>query len=657
MAGTDLAGVTALGGVSDFGFRRTALSNISPFSYREGATYLSILYELVEYINETQVKELREIIAQLETILGEYDGLIEGKLAEWQTKFDTFIAGIEPFLKAANDNVIGELLLDPASETGKALDIAVKRAAVGRNELMVDVKDHGAKGDGVTDDTTAFQVAANFAAELGAKLLVSAGTFKVNGQTTLKPGKGNTKRHVEIGGDIVQHAINTPVFFATGNLETSKALTADLGPRGRTIKVDNANWFVPGEPIIITSNDVVPNSPDNLGAMFRVIAVREDGVTVDLDVPYWRTMLVASSARAFKVSLHPGVVITGTGNLRSNDPLAPVPAGQQNRHMVEIRYANESRVEGLEIGPASQPAVLFAHCDGFYGHANIHDLKDSPTDGNFGYGWNIAGTSRNGYVGGRVYKARHGVTSNTAPLIRDEAGNPTLFGGESYNVLTDLTTSRCSGAANDTHRAGWDWTHIVNDFGSYGSLQIRADNVRASMKTAETYNYGLYVAPNVGVKPRVEMVDVSGSGGTSQLAVLLHSPAIIDSVVAKDVFNGIEIVCNDAVIRALNVKGRGVSTGSAITIEGNNNTIGDVFADTVGTVIVEKTGSTGNQLYGFHKFVNCGTSYQLQPYDHLMALRVGEYVAGTTVLGALKGRRKVIDPAGNSYGVIAVYAS
>jgi polygalacturonase len=43
---------------------------------------------------------------------------------------------------------------------------------------MVNVLDHGAKGDGHTDDTEAFRRAAEEAAKLGAHVRVPAGTYR-----------------------------------------------------------------------------------------------------------------------------------------------------------------------------------------------------------------------------------------------------------------------------------------------------------------------------------------------------------------------------------------------------------------------------------------------------------------------------------------------
>lgn len=50
---------------------------------------------------------------------------------------------------------------------------------VGKGELVVNVKDYGAKGDGVTDDTEALNTAANVA--FGQRLLIPAGIYKTTG--------------------------------------------------------------------------------------------------------------------------------------------------------------------------------------------------------------------------------------------------------------------------------------------------------------------------------------------------------------------------------------------------------------------------------------------------------------------------------------------
>lgn len=618
-------------GLSPFPSVMTPITNISPLTYRDASTFLEYLETIKQWLNETLVPEtdtmLEKMFTEFQTAIANSENTVTTAKNEWIERFDLFI-----------QEVVAEIALLNAE--------AIKLSAVGHNELTIDVKHFGAKGDGVTDDTVAIQAASDMAAALGASLLYSAGTYKISGTNFLIPGKDNTRRKVVMDGDVVQYA-NFPAFQATGTWGLSKAMSGDLVPRGRTLTVDNNAWFVPGETIFLTSNDTVPGAPDKLGCLRKVISLT-GSTTVNIDVPYYRTMLVASSLRAFKVSMHPGISITGSGNLRSG------PLLENNTHLIYCSLVNDP-VVNLNIGPSGGPGVLFAHCDGFEGGGHIHDLRDQDTpDANglvhFGYGWNVAGASRNGFITGTAYKCRHAFTTNTAETADG-------FGGEPENIFTDIVTSRCSNKAIDSHRAGWGLTHIVNDSGSYGALQVRADNVHATVYSSETYDSAVNVSSLVTVPPTLERVEVHGSGGTLQLGVYLLGPAIIGDIITRGCLTAVEMVCSGARINSVDHYGKGPATGGGLTIEGSNNTIGDVILENCGTGIYEKPGSTGNIFHGVRRFTNVGTVLNLQAYSHIMALRAGEYVANTAAPGTVKGRIPVVDNAGNAYGQIIIYNS
>jgi len=621
------------------------LTRVTPFTHRDNATFLSILQGIVNYINFTMRPEMD---AELQRILDEFKAALlqaeanyNGTAAEWLALFNEMLASLEEQIAILNDSAVAGLIADDESLTGIAFDIAVLRKAVGRNELVVDVKDFGAIGNGVVDDTAACQLAADFAADIGAELLYSDGRFLHNGTVNLKAGVNNSRRGVRVVGAIIAGS-NAAVLKAEGTWGESKALLADLVPRGRTLTVDNNVWFTVGETLFITSNDFVPNAPDKLGCLRKVISLT-GGTIVNIDVPYYRTMLAASSLKAYKLTMHPGVDIIGPGNIRSKDL-------ENNEHLIEIRLANNPRVI-LNIGPSGGPGVLFSHCDGFEGGGHVHDLRDDVAGiGHYGYGWNVSGGSRNGFITGTAYKCRHAFTTNTAPTFDD-------FGGEPENIFTDIVTSRCSNKAIDSHRAGWGLTHIVNDSGSYGALQVRADNVHATVYSLETYDGAVNVSSTVTVPPTLERVEVHGSGGATQVGLLLLGPAIVGDVITRGCSTGIDIQSSGSRFNSIDVYGKGPATGAGIEILGNNNTIGDMIFENCGTAVVEKATSTGNIFHGVRRFTNCGVSISLQAYNHMMSLRVGEYQVNAAAPTTIKGRYPVYDNAGNQYGVIPVYTT
>jgi Endopolygalacturonase len=613
------------------------LTNITPFTHRDNATYLRILKEIVNYINLTlrpeMDSELARILDEFNQKVEEFNSVVTTTRAEWQELFDDFMTNVE-----AN---IGEINVD-----------VILAAAIARGEQVIDVRDHGATGDGVTNDSPAIQAAADIAADLGRPLLIPGGQYKLMTEINLKPGVNNTRRKVINDGDVIVGA-NVSAFVAAGTFGTSKALTADLVPRGRTLTVDNNAWFVVGETLFITSNDVVPNAPDRLGCLRKVISLT-GSTTVNIDVPYYRTMLVASSLLARKVTMHPGVEITGSGNIRSINL-------DNNKHLIDFTLVSDPHVE-LNIGPSGGPGVLYAHCDGGRGGGHIHDLRDQDTvDANglthFGYGWNIAGATRNVSITGTAYKCRHAFTTNTAQTVRNATDTGWEFGGEPENIFTDIVTSRCSNKAIDSHRAGWSLTHIVNDSGSYGALQVRADNVHATVYAEETYDAAVNVSSTVTVPPTLARIEVNGSGGADRLGVLLLGPAVCGTIITRGCYTGVSIQSNGNRIDSLNVSGNGSASGSGINITGSDNFFGFMAFDNCGTGIVENAGSVNNIFAGQRKFTSVGTVMALQAYNHTMTLRTGEYTVNAAAPGAVKGRIPLQDNAGNVYGQLVVYTT
>lgn len=108
-------------------------------------------------------------------LLGTYDNL---------TPLDS-AANLAAALANTSDNTKGDALIGfKQSNASGFLTGAVARTVNAKLQEAVSVKDFGAVGDGVTNDTAAFQAAATYInAQDGGKLIIPAGTYLVGSQT------------------------------------------------------------------------------------------------------------------------------------------------------------------------------------------------------------------------------------------------------------------------------------------------------------------------------------------------------------------------------------------------------------------------------------------------------------------------------------------
>jgi len=159
------------------------LTRVTPFTHRDNATYLSILRELVEFINGSLRDEMN---GELERILTEFQNVLLhsqtefGETAgEWLAKFDQFMLDVTAEIAVLNDGAVALLVSDALSAARGALN----QHYVKHDELMVNVADYGAHPNS-GDVTAQVQAAANAAA--GKTLFYGeAGDYRQDGHVVL----------------------------------------------------------------------------------------------------------------------------------------------------------------------------------------------------------------------------------------------------------------------------------------------------------------------------------------------------------------------------------------------------------------------------------------------------------------------------------------
>jgi len=224
------------------------VNNITPFTYRDGETYLEVLYRLRDYMENTLRPEfnaeMARIIDETNTGLTATGATVTDALEAWETRFTEFMADTVGSIGELNDSAIAGLIGAPSSETAVALNTFIESeiasalaALVGPRVIYPDLAPYNVKFNNdktpatVTANTAGMQAALDAAAAAGGIVEPPPGTCWVNGDLAI----GSRTRVVNAGMDITVWKIldgtswNNRVFYfkAGAQFSTLEECTTD----------------------------------------------------------------------------------------------------------------------------------------------------------------------------------------------------------------------------------------------------------------------------------------------------------------------------------------------------------------------------------------------------------------------------------------------
>ena len=438
-------------------------SNVQPFTYKDGLSFLDRLEAIQKYINRVIIPFVNDSYNELSTELQE----------QINTLIEAFNSVVEQIINSSielQDSVIAGIVNDVESQTRIILDsvyankidfddlkeevdgIDEKLDAIKLNANTVTPESFGAKGDGINDDTLAINTA------------IATGKTVV-----FAPGK-SYKTMSEIVGeniDVVANGANFVVDHSGSFVYISPDITPydavsisksveNIAPTGNPITVYNIVMEVPppadwkaGDKIVIGANDVQQFSRDSnsnateqnrSGAFLTLVSV--SGTTIKcsgiIDDP------TTSRIRVGKMPNNKFSWVGGTIDYT-------LEAFAGNAYTFFLSSLVTPTVKGVTFKRVKSGAIILRNC--------LHWVIDSVK---VLYGVNNSDTAKFGYgvvniassygILSRSYFAnvRHGYT-NGGNFVTTSESSLAKYGRPGDNLIVDCIADSCTGSSFDTH--------------------------------------------------------------------------------------------------------------------------------------------------------------------------------------------------------------
>ncbi|QOD05805.1 glycosyl hydrolase family 28-related protein [Pseudarthrobacter sp. BIM B-2242] len=366
------------------------------------------------------------------------------------------------------------------------------------------VKDFGAVGDGMADDTAACQEAITTSA--GGVVRLTPGTYKVN-QLTLP---SNTTLIIDAGA-VVLHTTKGAVFKASGIQDARRTVLTEASNRGSSEVTAPGHGLIAGDTFRLASEASFDafSTDSKYGELCVAQAVSGDVISTAAPIS-GASYAVSDTAYVQKITPVSNINILGPGTIRG---LRSPALGQYG---IDVLMGKDVLISGLKIENVDRRHVYFSDCtNAWVEHCRLSWAIDST----MGYGISVANASQD--CGARfndIDYVRHGFTTN----------NETAWPGIPRRILfshnTVRSTSRALGGsmgggdAIDTHTAAEDiWIEhnaVLSSSGQGINFEARSGHIVGN-KVSSAVSTGISVHNESDLPGRISVTgnEVCGSGG------------------------------------------------------------------------------------------------------------------------------------------------
>lgn len=422
---------------------------------------------------------------------------------------------------AAGDNAASATQYVPTAEKGAAsgvatLDTGAKIPAsqlpdlstvyVAKGNLAYTVKDFGAVGDGVADDTAACQAALE--AAMGSTVRFTPGTYKVKQLSILS----NTTVVIDAGA-VLAHTNPNAVLKASGIQATGRSSLAENCFGGSCTVVAPGHGLVPGDTFRLASEAIFDASSTRVkfGELCVVSSVAGNVITTSSPVS-GTNYAVADAAYVQKITPVANVNILGPGKIRG------MRSPAMGQYGIDVYMGRNILISGVQLENIDRRHIYFSDCINAWAE---HCTLSWAVDNTMAYGISIGNASQD--CGARfndIDYVRHGFTTNNETAF---PGIPRriLFGDNTVrSSSTALGGSMGGGDAIDTHTAAEDiWIErnvVLSSSGQGINFEARSGHIVGNkVKNAASNGISVHNESDLAGRITVNGNDVRHCGGTA----------------------------------------------------------------------------------------------------------------------------------------------